>query len=84
MEEYSAEYNNDSNQSNNQAKRTKRYEMKWVFIPKETNESKKNIKWGFNLPIAANEPAAKSNESPGNNGIITNPVSAKIIRKRIA
>jgi hypothetical protein len=37
----------------------------------------------FNEPKAANEPAAKRRESPGKNGVITTPVSRKMIKKRI-
>ena len=32
-------------------------------------------------PLAINAPIAKSSESPGRNGVITKPVSAKIIMK---
>jgi hypothetical protein len=40
-----------------------------------------------NVPLestAASAPAANSNESPGRNGVITKPVSAKMMMKRIA
>jgi hypothetical protein len=35
-------------------------------------------------PVAAMAPRAKRNESPGRNGVTTKPVSAKMIRKKIA
>jgi hypothetical protein len=34
-------------------------------------------------PRAANVPPAKSRESPGRKGVTTNPVSKKMMRKRI-
>jgi len=36
----------------------------------------------FIEPSAANVPAANSNESPGKNGVMTNPVSIKITAKK--
>jgi hypothetical protein len=36
----------------------------------------------FIAPIAAMAPAANSIESPGKNGVTTNPVSIKIIKKK--
>ena len=35
-------------------------------------------------PVAAIAPATKSSESPGRNGVTTNPVSEKMIANRIA
>jgi hypothetical protein len=35
-------------------------------------------------PLAATAPATNRSESPGRNGVTTNPVSAKMIAKRIA
>ena len=32
-------------------------------------------------PVAASAPAAKCSESPGRNGVTTNPVSAKMMAK---
>lgn len=38
----------------------------------------------LNDPIAANAPAANSSESPGKKGVNTKPVSAKMIKNKIA
>ena len=37
----------------------------------------------FNEPSPANVPAAKRSESPGKNGMITNPVSTRMTRNRM-
>jgi hypothetical protein len=38
-----------------------------------------NVAGAFNAPVADNAPVANNSESPGRNGVTTNPVSAKMI-----